>query len=117
MEYLIGLILPPLVDVVNKDVKNSNWRFVIAVIVSILAAIAVSFPKLSHESYLDLIKSASIVFAESQVIFKLYYEDSFVREKITAKLGSKDATPSVSDATTSSPSDPNAVQSEVSKHQ
>lgn len=87
---LIGLILPPIIELLNKDVKEENHRFIVAVIVCFTAAFFVKYNSLVSGDINALITSFSIIFAESQVIFNLYFKKSFLRATMIERLTQSD---------------------------
>lgn len=80
-EAFIGLLLPVVVDFVNKYVSNSKWRFVVSVLVSVGVGVVLNYESLSLE---DILGSAAVVFAAAQASYKLYWHDSALRGKLLA---------------------------------
>lgn len=79
IEIIVGAVLPPFVDLINKHVKNSNWKYVISLLASLLIGAIINYQQLSIESVLS---SGAIVFASAQTVYKTYWEDAKLREKI-----------------------------------
>jgi hypothetical protein len=90
---LIGIIIPPLVEVINKDVKSQNERFLVTVVVCFLAAVFLKWNDIVYGSFADVLTSFGIVFTESQVVYKLYFRDSAIRYKIQEKIGVEEDPP------------------------
>ena len=88
MELLIGLILPPAIDYLNKHVVNDAERFIVAVITCLLFALIVDYQQISKGNMNDLPGIALVIFAEAQIIFNLYWKNSFLRDKLQTKIGS-----------------------------
>ena len=84
--HLVGFLMPPIVEVLNKDVKGANERFLVTVFVCLLAATILHWNELIYGSPEQLLASAGIIFTESQVVFKLYFQNSWVRWKIQTKM-------------------------------
>lgn len=82
---LVGFILPPIVDILNRDVPDEKERFIVSVLVCMFAAILVKWNSLLTGSPAEVAMSASLIFVQSQVIFKLYFKDSFLRAKLKEK--------------------------------
>lgn len=87
---LIGFILPPFVEYLNKDVPNENARFVISLVACLLAALAVNWQKIAAGTMTQeqLVLLIGIIFTESQTIFKLYFQESWLRQKMQTALNS-----------------------------
>ncbi|MDE2025156.1 MAG: hypothetical protein KGJ07_01550 [Patescibacteria group bacterium] len=92
-QYLVGFILPPLVEYLNKDIPNDNVRFLVSCALCVVAAVAIDWNQISsgvidqaHLSFLAL-----LLFGESQTIFKLYFQSSWIRGKIQQSIGAVNA--------------------------
>lgn len=88
--YLIGLILPPVVELLNKDIPNDNMRFIVSCALCVLAAILIDWKPLQAGSIDPQRFSflALLIFGESQTIFKLYFQSSWLRQKIQTSINS-----------------------------
>lgn len=82
LELVVGAVLPPFVDFVNRFVKGSTWRYVISLIVSLAVGAALSYTQLSVESVLE---SGAIIFATAQTVYKTYYAGSGLRASLYGK--------------------------------
>lgn len=84
MIELLGLLLPPLIELINKKVTDSTWKFWISVVVCAIFGVLINF--FTHGNHLgsqdDVAKSILAVFAASQISFKTVWENSQMREKI-----------------------------------
>ena len=83
--YLVGFVMPPLVEILNKDVKSSRERFAVSVGSCVLAAILLHWHELVFGSPQNLLASAGLIFTESQVVYKLYFENSWLRHKMAVQ--------------------------------
>lgn len=79
---LIGLVLPPVIDLVNKFVKDSRLRYVVSLLICILVGAVINFNQLRVGSVTEFLVSAGLVFAEAQTVYKLYWSDSAARAKL-----------------------------------
>lgn len=70
---IIGAILPPFIDLVNRFVPSSNWRFVVSVLFSVMAGAVLSYFDYGFNAVLA---DAGLLFTASQTIYKLWYENS-----------------------------------------
>ena len=82
MTELIGLLLPPIIDLINKHIGKEKIKFVVSFLVCMVVGVAMNFNDLNTESIGDLLGSISVVFASAQASYKLYWEKSSIREKI-----------------------------------
>lgn len=86
--YLVGFIMPPFVEVLNKDVKKSNERFLVALIACFTVSILLHWNAIAYGTPEQLFTYAGIIFTECMVIFKLYFSDSWLRGTIQDKINS-----------------------------
>lgn len=76
---IVGLVLPPIVDLVNKYVQNSKIRFLISIAFSLVVGGIVSVIQNGWE---NVAKDIGLIFATSQIVYKLWYEKSGLQDKI-----------------------------------
>lgn len=74
----LGVILPPIIDLVNGKVSNSNWRFVIALVFCLVAGVIMSF--LQYGS--NVFENVGLIFLASQTVYKLWYEKSNLQNRV-----------------------------------
>lgn len=86
-DKIVGFGIPVIVEVLNKNVYGAREKFLVTVSVCVLAAILLNFKTLLYGTPDELIISAGIIFTESQVVYKLYFERSVMRQKIQDKIG------------------------------
>ncbi|MFA5014015.1 MAG: hypothetical protein WC549_00545 [Actinomycetota bacterium] len=86
MQNLIGLILPPIIDLVNSRIANDRIKFLVSVVICTLIAAAVNYQQLNVNSVGAFLQSASIVFTESQLVYALYWKKSSVREAVLKRI-------------------------------
>jgi len=87
MELFIGLLLPPIIEIVNKDVHNENERYLIALITSLLAAAFIDWNLIIHAHVITVLQTVAVYATEAQLMFNLYWKDSFLRKKLQVNLG------------------------------
>lgn len=75
---LIGVILPPVADLINRRIANSQIRFLVVVILCLLLGTALAF----LENGTGVLENGSLIFASSQVVYKMWYENSDVQLRI-----------------------------------
>jgi len=82
MIELVGLLLPPLIDFINKKISVKKWRFVVSFLVCTGVGVGMNAGNLNSDSVGDVLGSISVVFASAQVAYKLYWEKSDLRKKL-----------------------------------
>lgn len=87
---LTGLILPPFVDILNKDVHEENERFIVAVLTCFIVALLIHWDEVMGGSLTSAGAYFVLIFSESQILFKLYFQKSFLRLKLDERLGNND---------------------------
>lgn len=93
--YLVGFVLPPLIEVLNRDIKKENERFIVAVIICLLAASLIHWKEIADGSPEKVALLAGVIFWESQSVFKLYFAKSWMRGYIQAKVGTNEQRESI----------------------
>lgn len=87
---LIGLILPPFIVYLNKDVKDDRSRFFVTLfacmIIAVLLHLDTIIANYSLGSAVMVIKAMSYIFVESQVVYKLYFKNSVMHTVIMNKI-------------------------------
>jgi len=82
----VGIGLPVVIDFVNARVANSKIRFVLSVVICAVVALALNFNKvLEVNNWQDagiLAGQVSFIFAQAQIVYKLYWEKNPLRTKI-----------------------------------
>jgi hypothetical protein len=76
---IIGAILPPGIDLINKYVKNDKWRFVISLVVCMVVGAIYSA---LINGFQATLADMTLVFASSQVIYKLIYANTAIQTSI-----------------------------------
>lgn len=78
---LIGLILPPFIDLINTRITNAKVRYAVSLLVAVLVAGVIKFfgGELSWNNAGSMFASAGIIFAYAQTVYKLYWEKSATR--------------------------------------
>ena len=72
--------MPPVIDLVNKYVPNSNARFLVSIVFSLLLGGLIAF---SESGWDAVLANAGLVFVSAQAVYKLWYKDSKVHARIT----------------------------------
>lgn len=78
-ESFVGVVLVVLIDYLNKDVRTELERFLVTVIACLFTAAIIHHDELLYGSPEQVLQTATLIFAESQVVFKLYFKRSWLR--------------------------------------
>jgi ABC-type nitrate/sulfonate/bicarbonate transport system permease component len=78
---LLGAVLPPFTDFINKHVTNSYWRFVISLLVALALGTVLAFLQNDMNAVLS---DGTLIFTSSQVVYNLWYGNSDLQNRIRA---------------------------------
>ncbi len=78
-ELIAGAVMPPVIDVINRKITNSNVRYFISMVMCLILGAVFNLDKLNPG---DILASGAIVFAAAQTVYKTYYFKSDVRAEI-----------------------------------
>ena len=84
MQDFAGFILPPFIDLINRNIANSTVRFWISMLACVAVAVLLNLDKLNNPD--ELLGKASLIFAQAQIVYKTYWEKSGVREKMVGSV-------------------------------
>jgi hypothetical protein len=76
---ILGVLLPPVIDLVNRYVSNEKGRFLIAIGFSILVG---GIWSVIQNGWENVAKDIGLIFATSQIVYKLWYEKSGLQDKV-----------------------------------
>lgn len=74
---LVGFVLPPAIQLLNKDVPDGRERFILTLIICILTGGVLHFSQLVFGNPDQALGSIALLFSESQVIYRLYFKDKW----------------------------------------
>jgi len=89
----IGFILPPVVEWLNRDVHSDKEKWIVTFLVCTLAATLTKWSTLLSTDPGEFMKSLSIIFLESQGVYKLYFKDSKARTTLISFMNKIDPDP------------------------
>jgi len=78
VEVLLGVILPPLIDVINSKVKDSKVRYGVSLLVCVLVGVVLNRQSVSM---VNVLGSASLIFASAQTVYNAYWQESGLRKQ------------------------------------
>jgi hypothetical protein len=84
--YLVGVILPPFIEVLNKDVTDHNEQVIVTVLTCVLAATLLHWTELTTWSVDAFFGNLAIIIGESQVVYAMYWKNSVLKTKLNDSL-------------------------------
>ena len=82
IELIVGGILPPFIDFVNRKISQSWLRYLISVLACLVIGAIVNYQNLNPS---DVLASGAIIFGSAQSIYRLYWRGSDARVTIYGK--------------------------------
>lgn len=78
VDFLVGLILPPLIDTINQNIQDSRIRFWVSMLVSVITAGVV---EMFRDGFTldDLLGTMARVFTTAQIVYHTYWKRSDAR--------------------------------------
>lgn len=80
IQNLIGLVLPPVIDLINSKVASDKVRYFVSMLVCFLVGVLTNLDKLSNME--ALLANVAIIFATAQTTYNLYWKKSKVRKTL-----------------------------------
>ena len=80
IQNLVGLFMPPVIDLINKRIADDRVRFIISAILCVVVGLVINLDKLSNPS--EILGSIAIVFATAQTTYNLYWKKSKIRKSL-----------------------------------
>lgn len=94
MLNFIGFLLPPLIDLINRKIKDTDVRFWVSVLVCLIVGFFVSFLNTAlfdSMTILEIVEAVAVqtmaTFGMAQLTYKAAWEDSETRDDL--KLNAK----------------------------
>ena len=89
MNDLIGLVLPPVIDLINHKVSNSAVKVLLSLAISLIVGALLNLDKLNVKDAGDVLQAGLVVFGSAQVTYQLYWKKSLDRQQMVSKLQGK----------------------------
>lgn len=89
MNDLIGLVLPPVIDLINHKVSNSAVKVLLSLAISLIVGALLNLDKLNIKDAGDVLQAGLVVFGSAQVTYQLYWKKSLDRQQMVSKLQGK----------------------------
>jgi len=80
LQNLIGLVLPPVIDLINKKIGDERIRFAVSILLCIVVGLLINLDKLNDLN--SLLGNMAVVFATAQTTYNLYWKKSTLRKAI-----------------------------------
>ena len=92
-ELLAGIPLVIVIDFVNRkvNVDNDSQKFFRTVATSLGAAFLLTYDQLKFGNVNEFVNFLAIIFTETQLVFKWFYQDLSIRDAFLALIRSKSA--------------------------
>lgn len=89
--YLIGFILPPFVQVLNRDVpEHGRSKYVVTGLVCIVVALLLNwkaiFETTDWQSIEMTLKTLGLILAESEAAYRLYFNNSALQQRLIVRM-------------------------------
>lgn len=79
---LVGFLLPPVIDLINRKINNSDIRFWVSVLFCAVVGVLIAYSKGNIGDINAIISSIFIVFGLAQISYKAVYESSRLQTKV-----------------------------------
>jgi len=79
---LLGIFLPPIIDLINKRITNQKVRFLVSALLCIALGALLTFEELKIGNTEELINSSLIIFASAQSVYHLFWKTSELRQTV-----------------------------------
>jgi hypothetical protein len=84
--FMVGIILPPFIEVLNKDITNKNEQIIVTLLTCMFVATVLHWSELTEWSLLSFFGNLGIIVGESQVVYSMYFKSSALKSAINDKL-------------------------------
>lgn len=86
---LVGFLLPPLIEILNKQVYNRGERFFVAMLTCALTAVLLHWREIELGNPAMVSANFLLIATESQLLYKTYFGDSWLRGYIQTRIGTE----------------------------
>ena len=78
-ETLIGAVLPPVIDLINKRIEDKKVRYIVSMGVCLLFGWSINMKDLNWANFLA---SGTLIFASAQTVYQTYWKRSKIRKNL-----------------------------------
>lgn len=86
--YLSGIFFPAFITFLKKDIPGDKDRFILSVVAVVFWSFILKWDSLAYGDGKDFGLLLGTVFLESQAVYRLYFKDSIIEEKLELLFGS-----------------------------
>lgn len=84
---LVGFLLPPLIEIFNKQVYKRSERFFVAMLTCAITAIFLHWREIETGNPEMVTANFLLIATESQLLYKTYFGESWLRGYIQTRVG------------------------------
>lgn len=84
IEAVIGAAMPVIIEFIAKYVKSSAGKFIVSLVLPLIAGVAINFKGLSFDNVEAVLASGAIIFTAAQGVYKLFFKDSVLQKRISS---------------------------------
>ena len=84
IEAVIGAAMPVIIEFIAKYIKSSVGKFIVSLVLPLIAGIAINFKGLNFENVEAVLASGAIIFTAAQGVYKLFFKDSVLQKRINS---------------------------------
>ncbi len=82
----IGVLLPPVIQLMVYEEADEKKRFLATILICLFASVFLNFNKITLNSWQELLTTFTLIFSESQIVYKLYFKESAFKNFIDRRL-------------------------------
>lgn len=82
MLELVGFILPPFIDLINRKIANDKLKYAVSMVVCLGISALFKMSEIKSGDILEVLQSGAIIFAEAQTVYKMYWKGSDERKAL-----------------------------------
>lgn len=88
-DFFAGVAVPVFTDYLNKQIPKEQelQRFFVTLSVCFILGLFFKWTDLAYGSWQSVVTSAAIIFTESQLVYKSYFQKSYLREFYNNRIG------------------------------
>ena len=83
---LVGIILPGIVEFINKDVRNETEKYLVTMAICVLLGFLFHANEIVSGEVSGFVNTTTLIFTEAYMVFKLWFKTSWLRKKIVNTL-------------------------------
>lgn len=83
---LVGIVLPPVIDLINSRVADTKLRFLISLVICVVISVAINFNQLQYGTMSGFWQSLAIIGSEAQLVYNMFWKNSDTRASMIKKI-------------------------------